>query len=195
MAALTGGDKLMAYLATINQRVLAAGTDPHVNVGFLEGATYPDGTSVPMIAAQNEFGGTIQIPARTVTVYRKRAASGTRFLRKGRFVKRSQSNFPTEHAVGAYSITIPPRPFFRNMIKKYGPGWGAATGVLLKQTDYDVAKVLSQMGQLIKGQLQQSILSNTPPPNEPSTVRRKGHDQTLIDSHTMLNAVDYEVST
>lgn len=27
-----------------------------LRVGFLEGATYPDGTSVPMVAAINEFG-------------------------------------------------------------------------------------------------------------------------------------------
>jgi len=29
---------------------------PRVSVGFLAGATYPDGTSVPMVAAINEFG-------------------------------------------------------------------------------------------------------------------------------------------
>ena len=27
-----------------------------VRIGFLEGATYPDGTSVPLVAAVNEFG-------------------------------------------------------------------------------------------------------------------------------------------
>lgn len=34
-----------------------------VNVGFLDGATYPDGTSVATVAAANEFG-TSTIPAR-----------------------------------------------------------------------------------------------------------------------------------
>jgi hypothetical protein len=31
-------------------------TDPSVKVGFLSGATYPDGTPVPEVAAYNEFG-------------------------------------------------------------------------------------------------------------------------------------------
>lgn len=51
--AVTGGDKLVKHLAGIAARVREANT---VSVGFLEGATYPDGTSVPMVAAINEFG-------------------------------------------------------------------------------------------------------------------------------------------
>jgi hypothetical protein len=39
--------------AQINGWKLAPGT---LKVGFLEGATYPDGTSVPFVAAMNEFG-------------------------------------------------------------------------------------------------------------------------------------------
>lgn len=36
-----------------------------VKVGFIDGATYPDGTSVAAIAAQNEFGNTAKrIPSR-----------------------------------------------------------------------------------------------------------------------------------
>lgn len=31
-----------------------------VKVGFLEGSTYPDGTSVPMVAAINEFGAPLR---------------------------------------------------------------------------------------------------------------------------------------
>lgn len=51
--ALSGGDKLEAKL-----RELAAGLarGATLRVGFLEGATFPDGTSVPMVAAIHEFG-------------------------------------------------------------------------------------------------------------------------------------------
>jgi len=53
MATLRGGDKLAAYLANLSQKVATGGV---VQVGFLENATYPDGTSVAMVAAVNDWG-------------------------------------------------------------------------------------------------------------------------------------------
>lgn len=50
---LTGGSKLQEHLDRILKRVQSADA---VRVGFLEGATYPDGTPVAMIAAINEYG-------------------------------------------------------------------------------------------------------------------------------------------
>ena len=193
--AMTGGDKLMAYLAKIDAGLASAGSAPSVRVGFLEGSTEADGTSIPMIAAVNEFGGTIQREAGTVTVYRKVAASGTHFLRNGRFVKRKESNWSETHAHGAYTITIPPRPFFRNAIKAHGKEWGKNMGASLKENRFDAAKALVSMGQLIKRQIQQSIRDTNSPPNAPSTIRRKGFNKPLIDTGTMWNSVDYEVST
>lgn len=48
---LQGGDKLAKALADIGKRMSG-----EVRVGFLEGATYPDGTPVPAVAFWNEFG-------------------------------------------------------------------------------------------------------------------------------------------
>ncbi len=45
------GDKLAAHL-----KGLAAKMSGSVEVGFLEGATYPDGTSVAAVASANEYG-------------------------------------------------------------------------------------------------------------------------------------------
>jgi hypothetical protein len=53
MGAIKGGDKLVAALAKISAGVSKPAT---LSVGFLEGATEPDGTSIPMIAAIQEFG-------------------------------------------------------------------------------------------------------------------------------------------
>lgn len=50
---LSGGDRLEQRLASIAQRVAKGAT---LRVGFLEGATYPDGTPVAMIAAIQNFG-------------------------------------------------------------------------------------------------------------------------------------------
>ena len=195
MNALTGGDKLMAALRSINGRLASAGGQPAVRVGFLEGSRYPDGTSLPMVAAIQEFGGTIHRAAGTTTIYRKMSKDGTHLLRGGRFVKRRTSNYATTHAHGAYTITIPPRPYFRNMIRKNGRTWGAAIAALLRANQYDAAKTLAGMGVTIQGQLQTSIQDLVSPPNAPSTIRRKGSSKPLIDTGHMWNSVDYAVST
>jgi len=53
MASVTGGNQLAARLRSMVNKLQ---NDPSVNVGFLGGATYPDGTSVGMVATINEFG-------------------------------------------------------------------------------------------------------------------------------------------
>jgi len=58
MPALIGGEKLQRVLAEIGSNM-----EGSVSVGFLGGATHPDGTSVAEAAFFNEFG-TTKIPAR-----------------------------------------------------------------------------------------------------------------------------------
>lgn len=53
MATFSGGSALEAKLAEIAEKL---GEGKILRVGFLEGATYPDGESVAMVAATNEFG-------------------------------------------------------------------------------------------------------------------------------------------
>jgi hypothetical protein len=53
MGAFKGGDKLQAALDRIAANASKAAS---LSVGFLEGATYPDGTSVALVAATDEFG-------------------------------------------------------------------------------------------------------------------------------------------
>ena len=52
-AKISGGDKLQKRLEEILKQ---AQNSQLVNVGFLEGATYPDGTPVAQVAAINEYG-------------------------------------------------------------------------------------------------------------------------------------------
>lgn len=53
MTVFSGGEALEKKLAELAERL---GESKTLRVGFLEGATYPDGESVPMVAAANEFG-------------------------------------------------------------------------------------------------------------------------------------------
>lgn len=193
--AFKGGDRLRSWFSRL--RVGGAGpqaqTATGIRVGFLENATYPDGKSVASIAAIQEYGATVQRDAGTVTIYRRVDKSGTYLLRKGRFVKKTQANFSSTHPHGAYTITIPPRPFFRNALRQYGPHWGDDLATLLRANKLDAERSLTLMGERIKGQIQQSIKDLTSPPLAKSTIARKGFDKPLIDTGHMQNSVDYEV--
>ncbi len=192
---MTGGDKLQRYLQEIASNLATLGTNPSVRIGFLEGSIYDDGTPVAQIAAINEFGATINREPSSVTIYRI-PKSGGGFLRGGKFVKRRlKSAVASTHAVGAYSITIPPRPFFRNMIKAKAPTWGDDIAKVLKASTYNVERTLKNMGELISGQLRQSIRDTNSPPNAPSTIARKKAAKPLVDTRFMFNQVDYETST
>lgn len=187
---LSGGQGLRRKLAEIHAKV---GSGDVLRLGFLENATYPDGTPVASIAATNEWGATFQVEEREQTIYRKVDKHGD-FAKGGRFVKAAQSNFATTHTVPAHMVTIPPRPFFRLMIDTKSPGWGASMAKVLKATDCHLDVALGRMGEGIRGQLQASIRDFDNPANAPSTVAKKGFNQPLIDSGHMLSSVDYEVT-
>jgi hypothetical protein len=88
----------------------------------------------------------------------------------------------------------PPRPFFRNAIAANSDKWPVNVATALKANGYDPAKALDLVGQEIQEEIQDSIRSNTPPPNAPSTVARKGRDKTLIDTGFMLDSVTHRVT-
>ena len=62
MNGMSGGDKLMEHLQSI-AKGLSSGDD--LKVGFLEGAKYPDGTPVALVAATNGIWRHCKIPAHT----------------------------------------------------------------------------------------------------------------------------------
>lgn len=147
MSRVRGGEDIRKYLENLAEKVSNPGT---LRVGFLSGATYPDGTSVALVAAVQNFGS---------------PAGG-----------------------------IPPRPFFSNMVSKGRRSWGPVLTKILKENNYDAKKSLRQMGEVIKGELQDSIVNGSYVPLKPETVQRKGFAKPLIDTGHMLNSVDYEVT-
>lgn len=144
MADVSGGSKLRDALNKLGNSLKTA---TKVEVGFLDRATYPDGTPVALVAAANEFG----------------------------------------------TSKIPPRPFFRTMIRKNSEKWPINLRTALTNTGGDAATSLGQVGQEIQEELQDSIRSNVPPPNAPATAKAKGFDRTLIDTGVMLNTVKHNV--
>lgn len=146
MAQIKGGNIFANFIRGITEGMTKASV---VDIGFLENATYPDGTQVALVAAVQEFGSS--------------------------------------------SRGIPPRPFFRNMIAAKNGEWPDAARHILVDNNYDSTRTLQQIGQGIKGQLQESIVATNSPPLKPATIKRKGFDTPLIDTGHMLNSVDYRV--
>jgi hypothetical protein len=94
---------------------------------------------------------------------------------------------------GAPAAGIPPRPFFRGMITQHQSEWGAQLGKVLVTQDYDAGVSLGLMGELIGGELVQSIKDLTSPPLAQSTIDRKGFDKPLINTGDMWKSVNHEV--
>jgi hypothetical protein len=178
MAKVTGGKKAAKVARDTADKVRRGKT---LRVGFLENATYPDGTSVAMVAAIQEFG--------------------------------------------APSVGIPPRPFFRNMIAQHKGEWGKQSREAMKLSGNDTNKALRLMGEVIAGQLRQSIIdTNTPPLGPVTLMLRKMRQQNpnlvvnrtvveeararvaagksysgvsikpLVDTGHLLNSIDYKVT-
>jgi hypothetical protein len=189
---LKGSASLRVKLAELAAKVSKPGT---LRVGFLEDAIYDDGTPVAYIAAINEFGARIEKEPGETTVYRQVNKARTGFNKKGRFVKKSASNFATTHYVSAHVITIPPRPFFRTMIANEQDGWGGELGKHLVATKYNVDKSLSLTGELLDGQLAASIDATVSPQNAKSTIAKKGFDKPLIDTGYMRSRIAHDVKS
>ena len=94
---------------------------------------------------------------------------------------------------GAPSRGIPPRPFFRNMIANNEAGWAPIIKQALIDNGYDSEKALRVLGEVMVGQLKQSIQDTNDPPLKPSTIKHKGFAKPLIDTGHMQNSIDYEI--
>lgn len=167
-----------------------------VRVGIFEEATYAKADGEPLHVAQvafwNEYGAQIQVPERQITIYRQINEKTGDFRRDGRFVKQNKANFATTHTVPAHTITIPARPFFRKTIRENKAKWISSAPKLLEQNS--ASKALKLTGEMIKGDLVESINTWKDPPNSKSTIAKKGSDAPLRDTMQMARAIGVEVS-
>ena len=91
---------------------------------------------------------------------------------------------------------IPPRPFIK--------GWADSNKAQIKSTmerlysqvadgQITASTALDKLGVFAKSGIQSYIRRGNFVPNAPSTIRKKGSSQPLIDSGTMRKSVNYEV--
>ena len=193
-ASVKGGKKWKEAL-----KPYAEANKTSVSVGILAGATYPDGQPVAAIAAVHEFGGQINKPARQQTMYFKRNKDGGV---GNRFVKKSESDFAQEVAVGAHTITIPARSFMRSTLAEKKGEWGKEAAAALKSNRGDIKKALAAVGEVATKDMTRAIETGIDPALSANTVAAKRHrkgskgrpDLPLVDTGAMEEALGYEVS-
>ncbi len=185
--------KVKGYLDQVAKQLQSM----ELKVGFMADATYPDGTSVAMVAAQNEYGGLVYQPARTQTLEFKQNKVGEV---GNRFVKKGKGNFVQDVVIPAHAFYIPSRPFFRNAIAKNSGEW-RTTLVKGLRAGKPVEIVLEVMGAQIQGDVVESIATLVDPiiSNKTWNKRRNrkvmpnNSDKPLVDTKVMINSVTYRV--
>ena len=109
-----------------------------------------------------------------------------------------------QNEFGNPAKNIPSRPFFRNAIKANEQKWGETAGRLIESAmagKISESQALDQLGAMIKGDIQESILDGDFEQLKKSTlVARQSRKRTpgvankpLIDTGHMMRSVDYVV--
>lgn len=94
---------------------------------------------------------------------------------------------------------IPPRPFMRPTIDSQGK---KADQMLSKEIEKifqgkkksSIATALGRVGAFLAGAIQRKITTLKRPPNAPSTIKKKGSSNPLIDTGAMRQAVGFKVT-
>lgn len=91
---------------------------------------------------------------------------------------------------------IPPRPFMRITADTKSEAWVKALAIRLKAGD-SVEDALHKIGGIARSHMVGVIASDVGPPNAESTIKRKGHDQTLRgggeEAKHMMESVAYQI--
>ena len=87
---------------------------------------------------------------------------------------------------------IPPRPFFRTTVSEQKKNWVLSVQNLMKMHN-DPKQVMGLIGEHMKGNIVQGIVSFSDPKNADSTERAKGFNNPLIDKGILMRSISFEV--
>lgn len=154
-------------------------------VGIHEDAgAVPDGAmSMATLGAIQHFGADIQHPGGTK--YAIQSDGRAKFVKNGRKAR-------YDGVTGPHVIKIPPRPWL-------DVGVASATAEYLSiikegiEAGLNEDQILEQIGVSAEGAVKQYIRDLKDPPNAPSTIKKKGSDNPLIDTGAMMQSVTYKI--
>lgn len=145
------------------------------------------------IAAANEFGAEIDHPGGTSYGYKtkKDAAKGkVKFLKKG-------TGYMELGVTKPHKITIPARPYIRSTVDENEDKYFKDSESLSKQMmegRIDKHQALTLMGQAIESDIKLKIINLKSPANAPSTIRKKGSANPLVNTGLLGQSIRYAVN-
>jgi hypothetical protein len=101
--------------------------------------------------------------------------------------------YGTTRTVNGKTVIIPPRPFMRSTAAAKSTRWAKIVGVTMQRNGGNFEEALKLAGEAAMTDIKQTIATFTTPPNKPSTIAKKGHDQVLRDTKNMLNSVAFDI--
>jgi phage gpG-like protein len=166
--------------------------DKFVTVGIHESAEAHEGTDLTMaqLGAVHEFGADIDHPGGTPYGYASPQAverGEVRFLKKG-------TGYMELGVTQPHKVTIPARPWLVPGVESGTQEYLAEIASSIKKGD-TLDTTLEVVGNIAAGTVQQFMTDLKSPPNAPSTVRKKGSDNPLIDTGALRSSVTYEVTS
>lgn len=176
----------------VSKELAALRSDKIVTIGIHEeaGNVESDDLTMASLGAIHEFGADIDHPGGTSYGYASKAAADrdqVRFLKKG-----------TGHmelgVTGPHKINIPARPWLE-------PGVASGTDEILKtiqdgvEQGKDMDAILETVGVVAAGAVRVYMTELKSPPNAPSTIRKKGSANPLIDTGAMRQSVTHQVQS
>lgn len=165
--------------------------DPdHVDTGVLA----KEGAELVIIAAANEFGAEINHPGGTPFGFKSKrdiAQNKIRFLKKG-------TGFLVLGVTKPHKIIIPARSYIRAAIDNNADeilDFATEQARRISRGEIDKRTALDLIGLKIKSLIQLTMVELRDPPNAPSTIRRKGSSNPLIDKSRLFRAIDSVVGS
>lgn len=94
------------------------------------------------------------------------------------------------------TMHIPSRPFLRDSVDNHMDEIGSHIAEWCKKIvsgEMEAHELMTNIGMLQKGLIQEEIVKGNFEPNAPATIRKKGSDKPLIDTGTMRESVNYVI--
>lgn len=176
----------------IQQALKKLMTDKAVTVGIHADAGNVESDDLTMagLGAIHEFGAEINHPGGTPYAD---ISEGTAENPVIRFVK-PNSGYKIIGYTQPHKINIPARPWL-------APGVASGNEVYVKIIERELAdggtaeSALEKVGVAAVGKVQKYMTDLKNPPNAPSTIRKKGSSNPLIDSGALRSSVTYKVTS
>lgn len=179
-------------LDAIKKAIEEFATDNFVTIGIHEDAGQHESDDITnaQLGAIHEFGADIDHPGGTSFGFASKAAADrneVRFLKKG-------TGFIELGVTGPHKINIPARPWLTPGVQSGNEEYLQIIAAAIEAGD-PLKTALERVGVVAASKVQLFMTQLKSPPNAPSTIKKKGSSNPLIDSGALRQSVTFKVTS